>query len=68
VAAAREGWLDISNSESPEFVGRVVAALARDPSQMDDTGRVLVAAAIAERYGITDVDGSRPRPLSVETA
>src|ERR1035438_6560912 len=27
--AARGGWLDISNSESPEFIGRVIAAEPR---------------------------------------
>jgi hypothetical protein len=30
IAAAEAGWLDLSNSESPEFIGRVVAALAGD--------------------------------------
>jgi len=25
-------WLDTSNSESPQFIGRAVAALATDPS------------------------------------
>ena len=29
--AAKAGWLDLSNSESPEFIGRVVAALPAAP-------------------------------------
>lgn len=66
--AAEAGWLDLSNSESPEFIGRVVAALARDPKLMERTGRVVVAAALAAELGVSDVDGKRPKPLTLETA
>lgn len=58
-------WLDMSNSESPEFVGRAVAALAGDPDVMRHTGTVLVAAEVAKNYGFTDIDGKTPRPLSL---
>src|SRR5262245_2278434 len=57
-------WLDLSNSESPEFIGRAVAALAGDPEVIRHTGKVLVAAAIAQEYGFTDIDGRQPRPLT----
>jgi len=67
MAAAKAGWLDLSNSESPEFIGRVVAALARESYPLDRTGRVLVAAAVAAELGVTDLDGSQPRPLTLET-
>jgi dehydrogenase/reductase SDR family protein 1 len=63
IAAAQGGGLDLSNSESPEFSGRVVAALARDPSMMERGGKVIVGAAVAEEFGIRDVDGSLPKPL-----
>jgi NAD(P)-dependent dehydrogenase (short-subunit alcohol dehydrogenase family) len=53
-------FFDLSNSESPEFVGRAVAALAADPEVRRHTGRCLVAAELAGEYGFTDVDGSRP--------
>lgn len=33
-------WLDLSNSESPEFIGRAVSALAGDPDVMRHTGAV----------------------------
>jgi NAD(P)-dependent dehydrogenase (short-subunit alcohol dehydrogenase family) len=33
-------WLDLTNSESPEFIGRAVAALAGDPDVMCDTPAV----------------------------
>ena len=60
-------YLDLSNSESPRFVGRAVAALASDPNVMEKSGRVLVAAALAGEYGFTDVDGRQPRPLTLES-
>jgi NAD(P)-dependent dehydrogenase (short-subunit alcohol dehydrogenase family) len=59
-------FLDLSNSESPQFVGRAVGALAADPNVMSKSGSVLVAAALAEEYGFTDVDGKQPRPLTLE--
>jgi NAD(P)-dependent dehydrogenase (short-subunit alcohol dehydrogenase family) len=57
---------DMSNSESPQFIGRVVAALASDPDVMKKTGQVLIAAALAKEYGIQDIDGKQPRPLTLE--
>jgi hypothetical protein len=62
---AAAAWLDLTNSESPEFIGRAVAALAADPDVMRHTGQVLVAAAVAKDYGFTDVDGKSPRPLTI---
>ena len=58
-------WLDLTNSESPEFVGRAVAALAGDPLVGRHTGAVLVAARLAAEYGFTDIDGKTPRPLTL---
>jgi dehydrogenase/reductase SDR family member 1 len=58
-------WLDLSNSESPEFIGRAVAALAADPELLRYTGKILVAAALAQEYGYTDIDGKTPRPLTL---
>jgi dehydrogenase/reductase SDR family member 1 len=67
MAAAQQGWFDLANSESPEFSGRVIAALARDPRLMDRSGKVLVGAAVAAEYGVSDVDGKRPTPLTLES-
>ncbi len=58
-------WLDLTNSESPEFIGRAVAALATDPHVLRYTGKVLVAAGLAMEYGFTDIDGKTPRPLTL---
>jgi NAD(P)-dependent dehydrogenase (short-subunit alcohol dehydrogenase family) len=58
-------FFDLSNSESPQFVGRAVIALANDPNLMQKTGRVLVAAELAAEYGFTDIDGKQPQPLKL---
>jgi NAD(P)-dependent dehydrogenase (short-subunit alcohol dehydrogenase family) len=58
-------YLDLSNSESPQFVGRAVAALAADEQVMSKSGRVLVAAALAQEYDFADIDGKQPRPLTL---
>ena len=64
-AVLAAGVFDLSNSESPQFLGRAVAALAADPEMMRWTGQVVVAAALAREYGFTDVDGASPRPLTL---
>ncbi|MEW6736678.1 MAG: SDR family NAD(P)-dependent oxidoreductase [Acidobacteriota bacterium] len=63
LAAAQ--WLDLSNSESTQFIGRAIVALATDSEYMQKTGRVLVAAELAQEYGFTDIDGKSPRPLTL---
>ena len=61
-------FLDLTNSESPRFTGRAVAALARDTEVLRHTGRALVAAQLAREYGFADVDGSQPRALTRDEA
>ena len=63
--AARGGWLDISNSESPEFIGRVIAGLSRDPELMGRSGQVVVAAQVALELNVRDIDGRQPIPLTL---
>ncbi len=50
-------------AESPQFIGRAVAALAADPHVMRKSGQVVVSAGVADEYGFADIDGSRPVPL-----
>ena len=64
-AVLAAGVFDLSNSESPEFEGRAVAALAADPDAQRRTGQVLVAAQLGVDYGFSDVDGRAPRPLTL---
>jgi NAD(P)-dependent dehydrogenase (short-subunit alcohol dehydrogenase family) len=47
-------------SETPAFVGRAVAALARDPDVSRWNGKSLSSGQLARIYGFTDVDGSQP--------
>ena len=47
-------------SESPAFVGRAVVALARDPERSRWNGQALSSGQLAQVYGFTDLDGSRP--------
>jgi NAD(P)-dependent dehydrogenase (short-subunit alcohol dehydrogenase family) len=47
-------------SETPRFVGRAVAALVADPHRTRYTGRSLSSGGLAQEYGFTDLDGSRP--------
>ncbi|HEY3149681.1 MAG TPA: SDR family oxidoreductase [Dongiaceae bacterium] len=60
-------WLDATRiqphfaiSESPAFVGRAVAALAQDPGVARWHGQSLSSGQLAQVYGFTDLDGSRP--------
>jgi NAD(P)-dependent dehydrogenase (short-subunit alcohol dehydrogenase family) len=62
-----ENWRDATAkvphfviSETPRFVGRAVAALAADPERARWNGRSLSSGQLAQVYGFTDLDGSRP--------
>ncbi|MCP5166830.1 MAG: SDR family NAD(P)-dependent oxidoreductase [Pseudomonadales bacterium] len=48
-------------TESPEFTGRVIDALARDPALMDKSGQVWIGAELARQYGVRDTDGRQPQ-------
>jgi dehydrogenase/reductase SDR family member 1 len=67
-AVLAAGVFDLSNSESPQLTGRVVAALAADAEPTRRSGRVLVVAAVAREYGIVDIDGRQPRPPTLAEA
>ncbi|MFD5162949.1 SDR family oxidoreductase [Streptomyces hawaiiensis] len=62
-----ENWRDalesvphFAISETPHYVGRAVAALAADTDVARWNGRSLSSGGLAQVYGFTDVDGSRP--------
>lgn len=46
--------------ESPEFVGRAVAALAGDGRSLAKTGKVVMSHELGVEYGFTDTDGNVP--------
>jgi NAD(P)-dependent dehydrogenase (short-subunit alcohol dehydrogenase family) len=47
-------------SESPTYVARGVAALAQDRDVERWAGTIISARQLADAYGVTDADGSRP--------
>jgi NAD(P)-dependent dehydrogenase (short-subunit alcohol dehydrogenase family) len=47
-------------SESPRYVGRAVAALAGDPDVSRWNGQSHSSGQLAQVYGFTDTDGTRP--------
>lgn len=55
--AERKRQFRFDLSESPEYIGRAVAALAADPNAFRKTGQLLWAAELATEYGFTDTDG-----------
>jgi NAD(P)-dependent dehydrogenase (short-subunit alcohol dehydrogenase family) len=59
-AYAAEGKEPPPETHSPEFVGRAVVHVLRDPDVAALSGTGAQAATYAERYGFTDVDG---RPI-----
>jgi NAD(P)-dependent dehydrogenase (short-subunit alcohol dehydrogenase family) len=67
-AAARDwpgGVKDLSITESPEYVGRAVVALAGDPELSRRSGGVYRVGDLALEYGFTDVDGRRVAPFEL---
>ncbi|NLP64875.1 SDR family NAD(P)-dependent oxidoreductase [Paraburkholderia sacchari] len=57
-------WLE--HGESPEFQGRVIAALFADAERMVRSGNVFYGAELALEYDVRDVDGRTPpshRPM-----
>jgi NAD(P)-dependent dehydrogenase (short-subunit alcohol dehydrogenase family) len=66
-AVSESNWRDATErtphfciSESPRFAGRAVAALAADPERSRWNGESLSSGGLAQEYGFTDTDGTRP--------
>ena len=49
--------LNSAVGSSPEFPGRVIAALAMDPELKARSGGTFINAELAAEYGVTDKDG-----------
>src|SRR5579871_6169979 len=58
--------LNSAVGSSPEFPGRVIAALAKDPNVMAKTGGTFINAELAAEYGVTDIDGRTIPSLRAE--
>ncbi|QFU76556.1 SDR family NAD(P)-dependent oxidoreductase [Halioglobus maricola] len=60
-AAEPEKYAELmATCETPEFTGRIIAALFEDPDLMTRSGQVWIGAELAASYGVTDSDGSQP--------
>ena len=46
--------------ESPQFTGRVIAALYASGNMMEYSGRALIGAELGAVLGVTDIDGAHP--------
>jgi hypothetical protein len=64
---SEDNWRDATRiqphfviSETPRFLGRAVAALAADPDRARWNGQSVSSGGLAQVYGFTDLDGSRP--------
>jgi NAD(P)-dependent dehydrogenase (short-subunit alcohol dehydrogenase family) len=62
-----ENWRDaikhdknFAYSESPNYIGKAVVALACDKKIMQKSGQALVSGRLAREYGFTDADGTQP--------
>jgi NAD(P)-dependent dehydrogenase (short-subunit alcohol dehydrogenase family) len=70
VVALAPGWMhtevmdltpeQAAATQSTEYLGRAVVALARDPDVAAKSGRLLRVSDMAREYGFTDVDGRQP--------
>lgn len=52
---------NLPNFETPEFTGRVIAALYRDDARMAHSGMTLIGAELGAKYGLKD-DGDKQPP------
>jgi dehydrogenase/reductase SDR family protein 1 len=50
----------LDNAETPEFTGKAIVALAKDPENMAKSGSYQVVAELAQEYGFTDLNGTVP--------
>ncbi|MGV8887679.1 MAG: SDR family NAD(P)-dependent oxidoreductase [Pseudomonas sp.] len=50
----------LADAETPQFNGRVIHALLKDPQLMTFSGQTLITAEIAAGYGISEAGGRQP--------
>ena len=61
-----DNTIDLDEMETPQFVGKCVAALANDKNVITDTGKILITTEVAQKYGFTDINGKLPKSLRAE--
>jgi NAD(P)-dependent dehydrogenase (short-subunit alcohol dehydrogenase family) len=77
VVALSPGWVraermtglsesQLAQTESVEYIGQAVAALAEDPAVVRRSGQSLAVGDLARHYGFTDIDGRQPTAYWME--
>jgi len=56
---------DVASTESPEYVGRAIAALASDHDWMRWSGKTVAGGTLAKEYGVVDIDGRYVPPFEI---
>ncbi|MFQ5926924.1 MAG: SDR family NAD(P)-dependent oxidoreductase [Terriglobia bacterium] len=54
---------DLRKTESTQYVGRAVVALATDPTVRQKSGQLLEVADLAREYGFSDINGRQVPPF-----
>jgi NAD(P)-dependent dehydrogenase (short-subunit alcohol dehydrogenase family) len=62
-AAGSKDYLNFT--ESPEYIGRAVVALAADSNVLQRTGTILTVGDVAKEHGFTDIDGRYIPPFRI---
>lgn len=52
--------LTVENMETPEFTGHIIWGMYNDPDLMELSGKTVIGAEMAVKYGIKDKDGRQP--------
>ena len=60
LASLPEAKRPTQKRESPQFAGRLIAALYAPGNMMALSGRALISAELGMILGVTDIDGSHP--------
>jgi NAD(P)-dependent dehydrogenase (short-subunit alcohol dehydrogenase family) len=55
-----------AQTESVEYIGRAVVALASDPGVGRRSGKALAVGDLAREYGFTDIDGRQPTAYPID--
>ena len=65
--ASSRGWRVLERREIEHGMQCIVTdGTVQLPVNVYHTGKVLVAASVAKEYGFTDIDGTSPRPLTID--
>jgi len=61
---AKKSLKMFENSETTEFAGQCIAGLATDSEVMKMSGKIVLTADLARKYGLTDAPGHAPQDMT----